>query len=377
MNTLYTILFPYAKELVIYALLFLLLELLFPAQKSQRILRKDLKLDYSYSFFLTLLSYPIMLGLFIPLAIYFYGTIGLPSEYAKGRTSYSIDEQARNGIAKIQPDGTAQYTPKPGFGGLDTFPIKKSDGENEVTETILVEVNPRKQGEDTEPSSQQYYFKFYTTSSSTSGEITQGLKGWFYKIRKLILRQNILLQIFFAIVLVDFIGYWRHRLMHYKFLWPFHTIHHSSREIDWISTDRFHIVNHLITGSLNLLVLTAMFSDPYVTAMATTWRRGYGLFIHSNLRLSYGFMGYIFVSPLFHRWHHSDSAIVKYKNYSTFFSFFDLIFGTYYLPKEKCDPKSFGFYGGKLTAGLIGQTIYPFVKLAEMFNLSRKKDLAK
>lgn len=375
-ETLFTILFPHAKKLFIFALLFLLLESLIPAQKSQKIFRKDLKLDYSYSFFLTLLFYPVKIFLFLYLANYFYGTVGMPDAETKGRINYSIGEEARNGIVKVQPDGKIKYKPKPGFSGLDAFVLKKSDGENEVAETILVQVEPLSLKGEESFSGPQVAFKFFSANSVTTGKVTQGFSGWFYKTRKLILEQNVILQIFLAVLLVDFVGYWRHRLMHSKYLWPFHTIHHCSREIDWISTDRFHPVNHIISGSLTLLVLTALFEDPYVSATATFLRRGYGLFIHSNLQLSYGFMDYIFISPLFHRWHHSDSAIVKYKNYSTFFSFFDLVFGSYYLPKQKCDPKSFGFYGGELTSGLVGQTIYPFVKLAEIFKASRKKKIA-
>lgn len=366
-ETLISIFFLHAKELLVFALLFLLLESVRPAQKSQKIFRKGLKLDYSYSFFLTFLTYPVQIFLFLYLAIYFYGAVGMPETMTKFRISYSIGEEARNGIAKVQSDGKVNYQPNQGFSGLDSFVLKKSDGENEVAETIVVNVKIDSSKRDDNSSGQMYTFEAFTASSSTTGKVNQGLRGWFFKTRKLILEQYVFLQIFLAVLLVDFVGYWRHRMMHSKYLWPFHTIHHSSKEIDWISTDRFHPVNHFITGSLSLLVLTAMFEDPYVSATATFLRRGYGLFIHSNFRLSYGFMNYIFISPLFHRWHHSDSAIVKYKNYSTFFSFFDLIFGSFYLPKEKCEPNSFGFYGGELTGGLVGQTIYPFVKLAKIF----------
>src|SRR5262245_46398252 len=33
----------------------------------------------------------------------------------------------------------------------------------------------------------------------------------------------------------DFLGYWIHRLFHHNaWLWPFHAIHHSSEQLDWL-----------------------------------------------------------------------------------------------------------------------------------------------
>ena len=80
-----------------------------------------------------------------------------------------------------------------------------------------------------------------------------------------------------------------------------------------MSTERFHPVNHYISASINLVLLAALFQDPYVGVTAMLLRRGYGLFIHSNIPLGYGFLNYVLVSPRFHRWHHSDSKVVEKK----------------------------------------------------------------
>lgn len=58
--------------------------------------------------------------------------------------------------------------------------------------------------------------------------------------RAAIYSQNLWLQFALALPLVDFVGYWRHRFMHSKFLWPFHAIHHSSKTLDWLSNERNH-----------------------------------------------------------------------------------------------------------------------------------------
>jgi sterol desaturase/sphingolipid hydroxylase (fatty acid hydroxylase superfamily) len=36
-------------------------------------------------------------------------------------------------------------------------------------------------------------------------------------------------------VLADFQLYWQHRLFHTQRAWPFHAVHHSSRDLDWLS----------------------------------------------------------------------------------------------------------------------------------------------
>lgn len=364
-ETIQSILFSHAKSLLGFAVFFLLLEFVIPAKKDQNILRKDSKLDLAYSFLLTLVYLPAQTFGTLLVGLYFYGAVGMPAGQSTAPITSTISQEASHGKAQILKNGSIQYQPGPSFTGFDYFIIKKSDGENSLVQTMMIKpVKAAKKTEET--SSLDKQISIFVTNSVPGGKITQGLTGWFLSARNLIQQQSLWMQIFLAVLVVDFAGYWRHRFMHSKFFWPFHTIHHSSKQVDWLSTDRFHPINHYITAILNLIILTALFADPYVSATAMVLRRKYGLFIHSNVRISYGFFNFMIVSPLFHRWHHSDNQVALSKNYSTFFSFFDLIFGTFYLPKNKKDPESFGFYGGELTKGLIGQTIYPFLKLAEM-----------
>ena len=54
----------------------------------------------------------------------------------------------------------------------------------------------------------------------------------------------VVVQVLFAVIIIDFISYWRHRLMHCRWLWPIHAIHHSSKRLDWLSTERFRHLDH-------------------------------------------------------------------------------------------------------------------------------------
>ena len=41
------------------------------------------------------------------------------------------------------------------------------------------------------------------------------------------------------------------------------------------------------------------------------------------------------MTPEFHHWHHSNEEEAIWCNYSTFLPLWDLVFGTYYMPKDK------------------------------------------
>ena len=45
------------------------------------------------------------------------------------------------------------------------------------------------------------------------------------------------------LVLGDFVGYWMHRAFHGRRLWAYHAVHHSSVDLDWLSSVRLHPVN--------------------------------------------------------------------------------------------------------------------------------------
>jgi sterol desaturase/sphingolipid hydroxylase (fatty acid hydroxylase superfamily) len=58
--------------------------------------------------------------------------------------------------------------------------------------------------------------------------------------------QPVWLQAIGIYLLADFLGYWIHRLFHTGALWPFHAVHHSSEDLDWLSAVRVHPVNEAV-----------------------------------------------------------------------------------------------------------------------------------
>lgn len=173
-----------------------------------------------------------------------------------------------------------------------------------------------------------------------------------------------LLQLFVAIFLIDLVSYWRHRLMHTQWLWPIHAIHHSSTRLNWLSTERFHVLNFFITTIINTLAVQ-IFLGPEIALYGSLARRFYNFFIHANVNISFGKLGYIVVSPQFHHWHHSAEPQAQNKNYCTFFSCIDWVFGTFYLPEKAASPQHLGI-PAPVEENLWKQFLYPFVVWRKM-----------
>jgi sterol desaturase/sphingolipid hydroxylase (fatty acid hydroxylase superfamily) len=140
------------------------------------------------------------------------------------------------------------------------------------------------------------------------------------------------LVLFSAVLIGDFVGYWRHRLEHTAFLWPTHAIHHSDTAMTWTTLFRFHPLNRLTTALIDTSALALLGLPPYALAANLLVRHYYGMFIHMDLPWTYGPLGRVFVSPAMHRWHHVRDADGAGANFATVFAVFDQAFRTHHVP---------------------------------------------
>ena len=160
-----------------------------------------------------------------------------------------------------------------------------------------------------------------------------------------------------VIFLGDFIGYWRHRLEHLPLFWPCHAVHHSDTEMTWLTLERFHPVNRLITTAVDPTFLLVLGLPTWAVIANLVVRHYYGYFIHADLPWTYGRLGAIFVSPAMHRWHHARDEAYANTNFATVFSVFDRAFGTLSVPGPCTVPLGIGEDMGN---GVSGQLAYPF-----------------
>ena len=168
-------------------------------------------------------------------------------------------------------------------------------------------------------------------------------------------------QIPLILLVGDLLAYWTHRWFHGRWLWRFHAIHHSSKSVDWLSSVRLHPVNDAVARVAQVLPMYWMGFNGAVLAAFVPFLTFYALLLHANLKWSYGRLGYILASPVFHRWHHTSEAEGLDKNFAGLFPFIDALFGTLYLPRGR-QPERFGLVDDDVPDGLLGQLAYPFRK---------------
>jgi sterol desaturase/sphingolipid hydroxylase (fatty acid hydroxylase superfamily) len=162
----------------------------------------------------------------------------------------------------------------------------------------------------------------------------------------------------------DCLIYLRHRIFHLRPVWAFHSIHHSSEEVNWLSAVRFHPAENMIEAlgeTLLFLGCQLIGFHPAVLSAGAITIAFYNLFEHSNLRWTFGPLRYVFVSPVFHRWHHSDAPEAQDKNFAAMFSCIDLALGTFYMPMHAI-PETTGLSTeekGVHPRSFFGQLLYP------------------
>lgn len=135
-------------------------------------------------------------------------------------------------------------------------------------------------------------------------------------------------------VVVDYLYYWNHRLLHTRPLWPVHSVHHSVTDMDVLATSRnpvwasLLIVYVWVNGTL-LYVL----DDARPFALAAALTAALDLWRHSSLgprRQSalYGGVSLVFITPSDHAWHHASGS-AAHGNYGANLSIWDRLHGTF------------------------------------------------
>ncbi len=155
-------------------------------------------------------------------------------------------------------------------------------------------------------------------------------KGWgLFNIIDLPLWLDIIL----TVLILDFVVWFQHLLSHkIPFLWRFHRVHHSDRDLDVTSAVRFHPIE--IAYSMLLKIAVVYLLGPAAVAVVAfeIILNGTAMFNHANLKLSKSIdaiLRKLLVTPDMHRVHHSIYRDEHDTNYGFALSIWDRIFGTY------------------------------------------------
>lgn len=172
------------------------------------------------------------------------------------------------------------------------------------------------------------------------------------------------LQLVTLFVVRDFVQWNVHRLLHrVDFLWEFHKVHHSVRQMGFAAHLRYHWMETLVYRGIEYLPLAMIgfgIDDFFVVHLFTL---AVGHFNHSNFRLPLGPFKYLFNNPEMHIWHHAKELPPEHPhgmNYGLTLSLWDYLFGTAYIPRDGRDIE-LGFPGVEdFPEGFVGQITHGF-----------------
>jgi sterol desaturase/sphingolipid hydroxylase (fatty acid hydroxylase superfamily) len=163
------------------------------------------------------------------------------------------------------------------------------------------------------------------------------------------------LQVAVIILSVSLFRYWMHRAQHsVPFLWKLHSYHHRVTDLQATNTYVSHPLDFALRNVVIFLVLGIIGFAPFALLIAIPATNISGTFSHCGGDVKGGLLNYVFVTPEVHRWHHSEKVPDGYGhscNYGVEFSFWDIVFGTYYLPRKNGVaemPERIGYPGGGL-----------------------------
>jgi sterol desaturase/sphingolipid hydroxylase (fatty acid hydroxylase superfamily) len=143
-------------------------------------------------------------------------------------------------------------------------------------------------------------------------------------------------------------------------LWKFHAVHHSSENLDWLASARLHPLDQIFSRAVMFVPLYVLGFTKEVFGAYIFFAIIHGIFIHSNVRFRLKFLRNIITTPEYHRWHHSNHAEARNKNFAGELPILDKIFGTFYLPKEKV-PNIYGI-STPIPQSYLAQLKFPFKK---------------
>jgi len=179
------------------------------------------------------------------------------------------------------------------------------------------------------------------------------------ELRHWIENRSLLTQSILALVIGDLGVYAIHRLQHeIPLLWRFHAVHHSAEEMDWLVGFRFHPLDLFLLRVFSLGPLVALGVAPAAVAIFIDVSGWQSWLVHANVRMPYGPLRWLVVSPEFHHWHHGVEREAHDRNYASLVACWDVLFRTVYLPRGR-KPSRYGIEE-RVPEGWIARFVHPF-----------------
>ena len=142
--------------------------------------------------------------------------------------------------------------------------------------------------------------------------------------------------------IADLVQWAVHVMLHrVPFLWQFHKVHHSVKEMGFAAHLRYHFFETFVYNTFKYLTLSLLFGFElemaFIVYSLTTL---IGHLNHANLGWDYGPLKYIFNNPKMHIWHHAKHLPDSHPhgiNFGISLSIWDYLFGTSHVPSSGRD----------------------------------------
>ena len=190
-----------------------------------------------------------------------------------------------------------------------------------------------------------------------------------------------LLSVFIAVVLMDFVIYLQHVMVHaIPVLWRLHRVHHADLDYDVTTGARFHTLEIIL--SMLIKFATILLLGPAVVAVIIfeVMLNATAMFNHGNVKLPLSvdrILRLFLVTPDMHRVHHSVEDNETNSNFGFSLPWWDRLFGTYRdQPREGHEGMTIGIHkyrDAKQVDRLPGMLMLPFMGKISGYAINRRE----
>jgi sterol desaturase/sphingolipid hydroxylase (fatty acid hydroxylase superfamily) len=173
------------------------------------------------------------------------------------------------------------------------------------------------------------------------------------------------LQLVVFFIILDFVQWFTHVLLHrFPFLWKFHKVHHSVKEMGFAAHLRYHWMENILYKPLKTFAVMILGGfEPEQAYIVHFLAIAIGHLNHANIKITWGPLKYIFNNPVMHLYHHIKVLPENRSlgiNFGISLSLWDYIFKTNYIP-ENSGTIELGFPDDDVfPKGFFGQLVFGF-----------------
>ena len=159
-------------------------------------------------------------------------------------------------------------------------------------------------------------------------DVSNGKMGLFN-----IINFPIWIEIILTVIILDLIIWGQHFLSHkIPFVWRFHRMHHTDRDLDVTTAVRFHPFEIIFSMFIKITAIYILGASAIAVIIFEIMLNGMAMFNHANLRIPLrieNILRKFIVTPDLHRIHHSIYIDEHNKNFGFSLSIWDKIFKCY------------------------------------------------